>query len=127
MIGSVSVLVTLVCLVDAIPPPPPPPTRGPGAPRLYPDRLFLQALVVMIVRHLHTINELLTVLDQPTAEMRTLRALLMHEERFPTLSGPLAHLEAVDERIAREERRQKGVADEADDVEDEDGPGPDGA
>ncbi len=37
----------------------------------------------MIVRHLHTIRELLTVLEQPTAEMQALRVLLTHDGRFP--------------------------------------------
>jgi DDE family transposase len=83
MVGPVSVLVTLVCLVDAIPHPPPPAARGPGAPRFYPDRLFLKALVIMIVRHLHTDHELLAVLAEPTAEMQALRGRLTHAGRFP--------------------------------------------
>jgi hypothetical protein len=84
MVGPVSLLVTLVCLIDAIPQPPPPATRGPGAPRFYPDRLFLKALVIMIVRHLHTDHELLAVLAEPTAEMRALRGRLIHDGRFPS-------------------------------------------
>lgn len=84
MIGSVSLLVTLVSLVDVIPQPPPPATRGPGAPRFYPDRLFLKALVIMIVRHLHTDHELLAVLAEPTAEMQALRGRLTHDGRFPS-------------------------------------------
>jgi hypothetical protein len=83
MIGSVSLLVTLVCLVDAIPQPPPPANRGPGAPHFYPERLFLKALVIMLVRHLHTPHELLAVLAEPTAEMETLRHRLCHDGRFP--------------------------------------------
>lgn len=84
MIGPHSLLVTLVQLVDRLPPPPSPPKRGRGRPRTYPDRLFLQALVIMIVRHLHTVNELRTVLDQPTTEMQTLRGLLTVQGQFPT-------------------------------------------
>lgn len=83
MVGSVSLLVTLVSLVDTIPQPPPPATRGPGAPRFYPDRLFLKALVIMIVRHLHTDYELLAVLAEPTCEMQALRGQLTHDGRFP--------------------------------------------
>ncbi len=83
MIGSVSLLVTLVRLVDAIPHPPPPARRGPGAPRFYPDRLFLKALVIMIVRHLHTPHALLAVLAEPTAEMQTLCQVLSHDGRLP--------------------------------------------
>jgi hypothetical protein len=46
--------------------------------------LFLKALVIMIVRHLHTVHELLSVVAQPTAEMRTLRLLVMQQGRFPS-------------------------------------------
>lgn len=83
MVGPVSLLVTLICLIDVIPPPPPPATRGPGAPRFYPDRLFLKALVIMIVRHLHTDHELVAVLAEPTAEMQALRRRLSQDGRFP--------------------------------------------
>ena len=38
----------------------------------------------MIVRHLHTVHELLSVLAQPTAEMATLRDLLSEQGRFPS-------------------------------------------
>ena len=84
MILEVSLLVTLVKLVDSIPVPPPPSKRGRGKPKFYPDRLFLKALVIMIVRHLHRPHELLSVLAQPTVEMQTLRALLTEQGRYPT-------------------------------------------
>jgi hypothetical protein len=48
------------------------------------DRLFLKALAIMIVRHLHKVHELLSVLAQPTAEMATLRTLLSEQGRFTT-------------------------------------------
>ncbi len=83
MIGQVSLLVMLVKLVDRVPAPPPPPKRGRGRPKVYADRLFLKALVIMIVRHLHTVHELLTVLDQPTPEMRQLRTMLTEQGKFP--------------------------------------------
>jgi len=38
---------------------------------------------MMIVRHLLKVNELLSVLTQPTAEMATLRTLLREPGRFP--------------------------------------------
>ena len=76
MVPQDSLLVTLVKLVDRIPIARPPAKRGRGAPRYYPDRLFLKALVIMIVRHLHNVHELLSVLAQPTVEMQTLRTLL---------------------------------------------------
>ena len=65
MIHQDSLLVTMVKLVDRIPMPPTPAKRGPGRPKFYPNRLFLKALVIMIVRHLHKVNELRTVLEQP--------------------------------------------------------------
>lgn len=84
MIGQQSLLVTLVELVDRLPVPPPSAKRGPGRPRVYTDRLFLKALVVMIVRHLHTVTELLSVLAQPTPEMQRLRLLLTERGGFPS-------------------------------------------
>ena len=83
MIGQVSLLVMLVTLVDRLPVPPPPTKRGRGRPKVYADRLFLKALVIMIVRRLHTVHELLTVLDQPTPEMQLLRTLLTEQGAFP--------------------------------------------
>jgi hypothetical protein len=73
MVSQDSLLVTLVKLVDRLPMPALPMKRGRGHPKVYTDRLFLMALVIMIVRHLHNVHELLTVLAQPTEEMRQLR------------------------------------------------------
>jgi hypothetical protein len=79
-----SLLVALVLLVDRIPLVDPPP-RGRGRPAVYPDRLFLKALVIMIVRRLPRVGTLLAVLDQPTVDMRRLRGLLTDERgRFPS-------------------------------------------
>jgi hypothetical protein len=61
-----------------------PSKRERGHPTVYSDRLFLKALVIMIVRHLHKVKELLSVLAQPTAEMATLRSLLSEQGRFPS-------------------------------------------
>ena len=38
----------------------------------------------MMVRHLHTVHALLSVLAQPTLEMHTRRTLLPVDGRFPT-------------------------------------------
>ena len=84
MVSQDLLLVTLVKLVDRVPMPALPPKRGRGHPNVYPDRLFLKAVVIMIVRHLHTVHELLSVVAQPTEEMRTLRLLLTQQERFPS-------------------------------------------
>lgn len=82
MILDESLLVILVRLVDHIPAPPPP-KRKRGHPKVYSDRLFLKALIIMMVKHLHKVHELLSVLEQPTAEMETLRSLLTEQKRFP--------------------------------------------
>ena len=82
MVAQDTVLVMLVKLVDRIPIPAPPPRRR-GHPRVYSDRLFLKALVIMIVRRLTTAHELLSVLAEPTAEMQSLRGLLLEQDRLP--------------------------------------------
>jgi len=76
-------LVLLVRLVDRLPSPASPSKRRRGKPRIYPDRLFLKALVIMIVKRLSTAYELLSVLDQPTSEMQMLRSLLFEDGRIP--------------------------------------------
>src|SRR2546426_11989321 len=84
MVFQDSLLVTLVQLVDRLPMPALPAKRRRGHPKVYSDRLFLKALVIMIVRHLHTVHELLCVLAQPTSEMTQLRQLLTEQECFPS-------------------------------------------
>jgi len=84
MVHQDSLLVTLVKLVDRIPTPPPPSKRSRGKPKFYPDRLFLKALVIMIIRHLHKVHELLTVLEEPTVEMQALRTLMTEKGRYPS-------------------------------------------
>src|SRR5215470_16032932 len=70
-------------LVDRLPMPALPDKRGRRCPLVYSDGLSLKAQVIMIVRHLHKVHELLTVLDQPTAEMGVLRGLLTRDRSFP--------------------------------------------
>ena len=77
-------LVTLVKLVDRIPEPPKPPKRGRGKPRVYSEQLFLKALVLMIVKPLSRVHALLTVLEEPTPEMRALRLLLTQDGKYPS-------------------------------------------
>ena len=84
MIEQDPLLVTLVKLVGRVPRPPLPARDRRGRPLTYPDRLFLQALVIMIVRHLHTVHALRRVLAPPTPEMQSLRAGLTVDGRFPT-------------------------------------------
>ena len=83
MIYQDSVLVQLIRLVECIPTPQPPPQRPRGRPYLYSEKLFMKALVIMIVRRLHRVGELLAVLEEPTSEMRKVRELLCEEGRFP--------------------------------------------
>ncbi len=72
----------MVELVARLPMPEPPAQRGRGRPKVYSNRLILQALVILIVRRLHTPKELLSVLAQPTYGMQQLRALLTVEAAF---------------------------------------------
>lgn len=83
MVSQDSLLVTLLKLVDCLPKPIAEQTCRRGHPQVYSDRLFLKALVIMIVRHLHHVHELLSVLAQPTAEMQRLREVLAENGRFP--------------------------------------------
>ena len=82
MVGEDTILVMLIRLVDRLPMPPQ--AAGRGRPRVYSDRLFLKALVIMVLRHLPTVHLLLSVLEQPTPEMRRLRELLTEHDAFPS-------------------------------------------
>ena len=85
MIPSPSLLVNLVMLADRLPEPPESVIkRGRGRPTVYSNRLFVKALIIMIVRHLHKVGELLAILEQPTVEMQTLRTLLSEKGRYPS-------------------------------------------
>jgi hypothetical protein len=103
MIAQDSVLVQLVRLVDCLPTPPHPAARPRrrGRPHLYPDTLFLKALVIMIVRRLHKVGELLAVLEEPTPQIRSLRELLGEEGggRFPSRRTFERRLRALPETL----------------------------
>ncbi|HEX2094449.1 MAG TPA: hypothetical protein VHG28_18740 [Longimicrobiaceae bacterium] len=49
---------------------------------VYSEKLSLKALLIMIVRRLHKVHELLSVLQEPTAKI--LRGLLSEGGLFPT-------------------------------------------
>jgi hypothetical protein len=52
---------------------------------IYPDGLFLKALLITMVRYLHSFHELLAVVAQPITEVWVLRGLLtLPSGRFPT-------------------------------------------
>jgi len=82
MVPQISLLVLLVDLIDAIPSPLVVPGRG--RPPRYPDRLFLKAVVIMLVRDVSTVDGLLAILAQPTVEMQALRQRLTVDGRFPS-------------------------------------------
>ncbi len=82
MVPHASLLVALVELIDAIPGPP---SKRPfGRPPVYSERLFVKAVVIMLVRGVSTVGGLLAILEQPTGEMRALRARLTEDGRFPS-------------------------------------------
>ena len=86
MVPQTSLLVALVDLIDVIPGPPTKTQRGTsgGRPTVYSDRLFLKALVIMLVRNVSTVSGLLAILEQPTSEMQLLRLRLNEHGRFPS-------------------------------------------
>jgi hypothetical protein len=83
MVSKDSVLVSIVSLIDRIPELAKPVKRSRGRPQVYSDKLFLKALVIMIIRHLASAYALYQVLDQPSQEMQALRSLLALEGRYP--------------------------------------------
>ena len=84
MVPQESLLVILVGLIELIPIPPTPEQRKRGRTKTYPDRLFLKALVIMIVRQVNTPSGLLAILAQATQEMQELRQeLSLADGRFP--------------------------------------------
>ncbi len=98
MVPGRSNLVTLVELVDRLALPAPAPA-GRGRPKVYSDRLFLKALVIMIVKRLATVPLLLAVLEQPTAEMQQLQALLREQDRYPSRRTFERRLAAIPETL----------------------------
>jgi hypothetical protein len=82
LLGEPSLRVALVRLVDRLPATPPRP-RGRGRPPLYPDRVVLKALVIMVIKCVPRVGPLLAVLAEPTPEMRRRRARLAEWGRFP--------------------------------------------
>src|SRR5437762_9848581 len=99
MVQQNSLLVMLVQLVDRIPTPPTPAKRGKGRLAFYPDTLFLKALVIMIVKHLHSPYELLCVLEQPIPEMQALRPMLTEDGRYPTRRTWERRLHALPDKL----------------------------
>lgn len=84
MIASSSRLVMLVELIDHIPLPCQEKGGGRGRPCQYSERLFLKAVLIMIVRHITTVHGFLQVLQEETTEMQELRSRLTEQGRFPS-------------------------------------------
>ena len=80
MIHPEAILIKLVVLIDKLPQPRHEPTAG--RPLLYPETLFLKALVIMTLRGLYKVGEFLAVLNEPP--MQPLKTLLTDKKgRFP--------------------------------------------
>jgi hypothetical protein len=98
MVPQNSVLLQLLALIDQLPlAPPSPAARGRGRPCVYSQRLFLKALVVMILRHLPTVHALLAVLAEPS--MAAVRAAVSENGRFPARRTWERRLKVVPARL----------------------------
>ena len=84
MLTQGSILVSLLGLVEQLPTPPPPVKRKRGRQEFYADKLFVKALIVMILRRLYTAYALLSFLDQDDPVAQQIRPLLTEHGRFPT-------------------------------------------
>src|SRR5438045_569769 len=84
MLTHGSILVSLLWLVEQIPTPPPPVKRQRGRQEFYSDKLFVKALLVMIIRRLYTAYALLSFLEQDDPVSQQIRPLLTEHGRFPT-------------------------------------------
>jgi hypothetical protein len=84
MLAERRILVSLLSLVEYLPWPPPPAKRQRGRQETYSDKLFVKALIVMIIRRLYTAYALLDFLAQPDPLAQQVRTLLTEDGRFPS-------------------------------------------
>jgi hypothetical protein len=94
MVSHTSLLLQLLGLIDALPLAPS--TARRGRPCQYSERLFLKAVVIMVVRHLPSVHALVAVLQQP--ELAAVRAALSAAGQFPSRR-------TFERRLARVPRR----------------------
>jgi hypothetical protein len=100
MLHREPLLVTLVKLVDRIPVAEAPKKGQRGRPKVYADCLIVKALIIMVIRRLHTAYSLLAFLDQETELTRALRAELTDEHgRFPSRRTWERRLQALPESL----------------------------
>ena len=88
MVPQSSLLLALVDLIEVIPSPsePGPVWNARRSSAVYSDRLFLKALVIMLVRNVSTVSGLIAILEQPTWEMAALRGAADRARPFPESS-----------------------------------------
>ena len=84
MLPHGSILVSFLWLGEQLPTPPPPAQRQRGRQEFYSDKLFVKALIVMIIRRLYTAYALLTLLEQDDPVAPQIPLLLTAHGRFPT-------------------------------------------
>lgn len=95
MVQVEPLLVIFVKMVDRIPITAQAQKRKRGRPYVYPNKLIVKALIIMIVKRLYSAYGLLRYLEQETAVTQTLRELLKEKDRFPsrrTWERRLGHL-----------------------------------
>ena len=84
MLAERRILVSLLSLVEHLPSPPPPQKRQRGRQETYSDKLFIKALIVMIIRRLYSAYALLDFLAQPDPLAQQVRLLLTEDGGFPS-------------------------------------------
>jgi hypothetical protein len=99
MVHPDSVLVTLPKQVDRLPEPQEPVRAPRGRPKVYEDRLFLNALLVMIVRHYCNVHEFSMAVQHPTKEMLEVQTLLRVKGHFPSRRTWERRLHAIAARL----------------------------
>lgn len=95
MVSQTPLLLLLFALVDELPLAPSSLRRG--RPCHYSERLFLKALVLMVVRQLPTVHALVALLDQP--EMAVVRTALCEQGHLPTRRTFERRLKALPQRL----------------------------
>ncbi len=90
----------LLALVDKISLPSKQQKTKAGRKPHYDDHLFLKAAVIMTTKRLNKVNELLTVVEEPTRSMQTLRQQLTQQGRMPTRRTFERRLAALSERLS---------------------------